>query len=303
LNDVAEVPVAMNTAGEFRLSFKGSVNRWECDENDHLNVRFYSRMAFEALANYVAETGIRNPVRLLNQHMRYIAEARLATPISGFVMRVGVRGALLRHLIELRHSFTGQVLATFLADSDHGSPGLRDEADRALPAHAGPRGLAATESPFAVLQRDEAAAHGFVLTGKGVVARSECGADDTLPAHALMGRMSDAMPNLWAVLQSAEEQAARSNGFQGGAVLEYRKTYHFDLKAADRYEVWSGVRDVSAKLQHFVHLVFELEHGRCVTSGEALAVVLDLVARRAIEVPAARKARMLGLRVRLPSDE
>ena len=32
-----------------RLVYKGSVNRWECDENDHMNVRFYSRKIAEAL--------------------------------------------------------------------------------------------------------------------------------------------------------------------------------------------------------------------------------------------------------------
>jgi len=293
---------ARSDVDDYKLAFKGSVNRWECDENDHLNVRFYSRMAHESLANFLGESGLRGPVRLLNQHMRYIAEARLATPISGYVLRLGVQAAVLRHLVELRHSFTGQVLATFLAESTHESHGLPDQPDRLLPAHAGPRGLTAAGSPFAVLHRDQAAAHGFVLTGKGVIAPSECSTDDTLPAHAIMGRMSDAMPNLWAVLQTAEEQAARSNGFQGGAVLEYRKTYHRDLKVGDRYEVWSGVRDVSAKLQHFVHLMFELGQGDCVVSGEAVAVVLDLLTRRAIEVPAARRNRMMDLRVTAPAE-
>jgi len=287
---------------DYRLAFKGSVNRWECDENDHLNVRFYSRMAHEALVNFQVESGFHGPVHLLNQHMRYLAEARLATPISGYLLRLGTRANVHRHLIELRHSFTGEVLATFLTESAQDSHGLQDQADPTLPAHAGPRGLAAIESPFSVLRRDQAAAHGFVLTGKGVIARSECSADDTLRAHALMGRMSDAMPNLRAVLQTAEEQAARSNGFQGGAVLEYRKTYHRPLKVADRYEVWSGVRDVSAKLQHFVHLVFELGQGSCAASDEAVAVVLDLVARKAIAVPESRRNRMLALRVTLPTQ-
>ncbi|GIS19885.1 MAG: hypothetical protein CM15mP120_18010 [Pseudomonadota bacterium] len=32
------------------LSYRGSVNRWECDENDHLNVRFCEQKLWQTLA-------------------------------------------------------------------------------------------------------------------------------------------------------------------------------------------------------------------------------------------------------------
>lgn len=285
---------------DWHLAFKGSVNRWECDENDHLNVRFYSRMAAEALANALADQGVRAPGRITLQHMRYLAEARLATPVSGHVACVGVTGPRLRHLIELRHSFSGVVLAAFLSESCIEHHGLPDKADQPLPPHAGPRGLEREDSPFGVIRRPDAANLGFALIGKGVISRAECDADGLFPAHALMGRMSDAMPNLWAVLQTAEEQSARSNGFQGGAVLEYRMWHHGVLRAGDRYEVWSGVREVGAKLQRFVHLMFDAGSDACVMSGEAVAVVLDLQARKAVEIPMERRQRMLALRVQTP---
>lgn len=31
------------------LYFRGSVNRWECDENDHLNVRFFVEKHWQSL--------------------------------------------------------------------------------------------------------------------------------------------------------------------------------------------------------------------------------------------------------------
>ena len=210
----------------WQLAFRGSVNRWECDENDHLNVRFYSRMVGEALANAIEDLGLRRPAALQLQHMRYLAEARLATPVSGFVALAGV-AVFIGHaypvwLTELRHSFTGTVLAAFLTDLHAPGHGQPESADQPLPAHAGPRGLAMADTPYGQLSRAQAMAHGFHVVGKGVIAASECDAAGDLTPHALMGRLSDGMPNLWSVFQTAEEQAARANGFQGGAVLEYR---------------------------------------------------------------------------------
>ena len=34
--------------------WRGSVQRWECDENDHLNVRFHFAIVDEALAHLFA---------------------------------------------------------------------------------------------------------------------------------------------------------------------------------------------------------------------------------------------------------
>ena len=32
-----------------QLTYRGSVNRWECDENDHLNVRFCEQKLYQTL--------------------------------------------------------------------------------------------------------------------------------------------------------------------------------------------------------------------------------------------------------------
>ncbi len=304
MNDTPKAPPVAASL-DWRLVFKGSVNRWECDENDHLNVRFYSRMANEALTTALAEVlpaaVFSRRGRLVLQHMRYLAEARLATPISGFVALAGIEGERLRHVIELRHSFSETVLATFLADTEVEAHGLANTSDLVLPPHIGPRGLPLADSPFGRLRRTEAKALGFTLIGKGVIDRAECDERGQLPPHALMGRMSDAMPNLWAVLQTADEQAARANGFQGGAVLEYRMCHHQVLAVGGRYEIWSGVRNVSVKLQQFVHLLFDADDDTCVMSGEAVAVVLDLQARKAVEISPERRTRMQAYRVTEPA--
>ncbi len=283
---------------DFELAFKGSVNRWECDENDHLNVRFYSRMVGESLVNALAEWRVAEGWRIRIQHMRYLAEARMATPVSGFVARVSTTVDTMDVLTELRHSFTGVVLAAFLSRIECVQHGLGAMTPAQLPLHAGPRGLPMDDTPYSRLTLAQARVHGFEITAKGVVAQHECDARGELPPHGIMGRVSDGMPNLWALLQTAEEQSARTNGFQGGAVLEYRKHYHTVPKAGDRYELVSGIRDVTEKLQYFTHLLYDVRTGQCIMSAEALGVVLDLVARRSVVISPERRERMLAKKLR-----
>ncbi len=282
---------------DFELALKSSVNRWECDENDHLNVRFYSRMVGESLINVLSEWEIPDRWRIRIQHMRYLAEARMATPISGYVARVSSTADSIDILTELRHSFTGVVLAAFLTRVECAQHGLGTMEPLPLPVHAGPRGLTMDDTPYSRLTLTEARAHGFQVIAKGVIAHQECDAQGELPPHGIMGRVSDGMPNLWAILQSAEEQSARAGGFQGGAVLEYRKHFHATPKAGDRYELVSGIREVTMKLQYFAHLLYDVRTGRCIMSAEAVGVVLDLVARRSVTISPERRARMLAIRL------
>ena len=286
------------TAPAFILAFRGSVNRWECDENDHMNVRFYSRMVGEAIAEALAHWQVPAAGSVSLQHMRYLAEARLATPVSGWVAIHAVDQAGFTLLTELRHSATDVVLAAFLTRINGVGHGLNGPRLTTLPPHAGPRGLGMEDTRYGRLQLDAARAHGFRTVAKGVVQPQDCDTEGNLPLHAIMGRMSDAMPNLWAVLQTPEEQAARASGFQGGAVLEYRMFHHMALKANTRFEVISGVRDVTGKLQYFVHLLYDVATGRCVMSAEAVAVVLDLVTRRSVELSPERRQRMLAVQVK-----
>ena len=283
---------------DFELAYKGSVNRWECDENDHLNVRFYSRMVWESLLNSLAEWKVAEGWRVRIQHVRYLAEARMAPPVSGFVAKVSATVDTIDVLTELRHSFTGVVLAAYISRIESVQHGLGVTVPVPLPKHAGPRGLPMDDTPYSQLTLERARLHGFQIIAKGVIAQQECDARGELPPHAIMGRVSDGMPNLWAILQTAEEQSARANGFQGGAVLEYRKHFHTIPKSGDRYELVSGVRDVTEKLQYFTHLLYDARTGRCIMSAEAVGVVLDLVERRSVVISPERRERMLARRLK-----
>lgn len=257
--------------------YQGSVNRWDCDENDHMNVRFFMERHGQCLAGFLAATG--RPVgRVKSQHVRFLREARMATPLTGVAGYVTV-GDRVCVLTELRHSFDDAVLSSCVHDLWHIGDTLDGEA---LPGHAGSRGIADADSVYAACSLGQVADQGFLGIGAGVVDGSECTADGELALWRYMGRLSDSMPHLWSALHAS---AGELGADEGGAVLEYRLRYHGALGEGDRFEIWSGLAEVGRKAQRFVHLVFSSASGELVVSAEATGVRMDLVARKALALP------------------
>jgi len=285
----------------------GSVNRWECDENDHLNVRFYAQKMQQTLTCGLLDLGLATPLTLdttlqsiAAQHMRYLAEARIATPLTGLIGLLGTTENSFTVLTELHNTETGLVQASFTQTFN-----TRLERHPAshvpLPDHAGSRGIAYRDSPFAHLSLAEALEQGFITIGRGMIQADECSADGRLLPHLYMGRVSDSMPNLWARFASPEEPGLRGAGDEGGAVLEYRMTYSGSLNLGERFEVVSGVLALADKTQHFVHQLYSVETGRCVVAAEALAIAMDLKARKAMSISPSRRAAMQAFLLTMPA--
>ncbi len=288
--------------------YRGSVNAWECDENDHLNVRFFVAKANEGLPFVLAELGFTPSAlaglgarpRVVRQHMRFLREARMATPLV-------VLGGICRHephgltvFSEVRHSLTGAVHATLVTELALFSqaegrrvpvPQPREELRCEVPEHGAPRGLAG-DVPRAPPRRGALADLGFEEITRGRVNASECDAHGELEPFQYVGRVSDGAVNLMVRYQTEEELARRSEGIEGGAVVEFRILHHAPLRAGSLFTIRSGMKAVSRKTQHVVHLFFDEESGACAASCDVIAVAIDLRARKAIELPDARRARM-----------
>jgi acyl-CoA thioester hydrolase len=290
------------------ITHRGSVNAWECDENDHLNVRFYAAKANEGLPFLLGELGLTRAalrgmdarIRVRAQHMRFLREARKATPLTVAAGIVAASPERLTVFSELRHSLTGAPLATVVTDL--AVQGREDGALRELPAvpaalrcqlpaHGGPRGLP-PGPPVVGPPRDGVQAAGFVEIARGQVRASECDEEGELELHQYIGRISDGVVNLMARFQTEEELSRRSHGIEGGALLEFRAVHHLPLRAGALFTVHSGLRAVGAKTLHVVHLVYDEEARACAVSCEGVAVSMDLKARKAIELPEARRRRM-----------
>ncbi len=277
--------------------FLGSVNRWECDENDHLNVRFYAHKMHQTLqagllaAGYVTQEelpAVSSTVKC--QHMRYVAEARIAAPIAGYFGVLGISDNETRILIELRHTGTDQVYASYLYTLAW-KPSVAEINFVELPAHAGSRGLEETNLPYIDQSLSDIQTLGFTSIGMGVIQPEECDAGGFLLPYQYMGRCSDSMPNLWTKFET-ESETKRGDGVLGGAVLEYRMSYHTPLRVGHRFEIFSGIRNLAEKTQHMAHIMYNHDTGQWVIGCEAIAVSMDLVARKSVPIPAERRAAM-----------
>ena len=267
-----------------QLTYRGSVNRWECDENDHLNVRFCEEKLWQTLVSGMLQVGAiaedevdELPARIVCQHLRFQQESRVATPISGFlsVLSGDVSGQF-NVLAQLRHGVSDEPLCSslFLVD------GLDCETAAISPsaiAHALPKGVE-LDLPYHVLDLSGALEKGFVVTGRGVIQRNECSSNGLLLPHNYMARTSDSMPNLWTHLAGDE----RVSDAEGGAVVEFRRQYHESLRANQAFTVVSGLLSAQGKIQRFGHMLFNTGTQACCASAQVVAVRMDLNARKAI---------------------
>ena len=287
--------------------YRGCVNAWECDENDHLNVRFYLAKANQGLP-FVLEaiglkpaalekTGARPRIRV--QHVRFLKESRPATPLTIEAGLAAEEGHRLTIYSEVRHSLNGDVLATLLTElefvSGDGAPWpvspSRDAPRCTVPEHGSPRGIAPAREALRP-SRETIAEMGFVEIGRGAVASSECDPTGDLELFQYVGRMSDSVVNLLARFQTDEELSRRSTGIEGGALVELRIAFHAPLRAGSLFTIQSGIAAAGRKTQHFVHLFFDEVSRACVATAEGIAVAMDLKTRKAIELPEARRLRI-----------
>ena len=274
--------------------YAGSVNRWECDENDHLNVRFFAQKMQQTLQFGLIESGLATQKNVddmcrgvVSQHMRHQAEARIAVPITGFFGLIEVSSGQITVLTELRNTTTEIVLATYLITIS-GNFSHLPASTTACPNYAEPRGIEAKEFYLADRTSEELKHLGCTVIGRGVIQPEECDPDGYLQMFMYMGRNSDSMPNLFSRFEDDE----RGQGVVGGAVLEYRLNRFGHLRQGSRFELMSGIKSIGEKIQTFVHVLFDVDTGKMITGSEAVAISMDLVARKSIPIPDGRRQRM-----------
>ena len=284
----------------------GSVNQWECDENDHLNVRYYAHKMNQALQIFVAGLGAAHPEALgagiRAQQIRFLQESRSAAPLRIDCGITSRDGRHLELLSVMHHNTSGDALAAFVSRVDAGNLGLPEApaGTAATPDYAGPRGIDPDALPAPPATLEDARAAGFHTVGRGVIGADECDASGQLLPHVYIGRISDGMPNLWSFLNTEVDHEARENGDLGGAALEQLLRIHAPLTAGAVFSQLSGVRSLGNKTQQMAHLLYDETHGRLAASAEAVGVAMDLTTRRAVPISPERRARLEALLLKIP---
>lgn len=262
--------------------YQGSVNRWECDENDHLNVRFFMAKTMETLHLGLLDLGLTEPGQrheinksIRSQHIRFLAEARTAAPISGFMGIIEVQDKHLKVLTELRDSSTTQICMAVVHDLALAVP-TNDLAVVPLPSHAGSRGIPEEAPPYAGLSCQAASDKGFIRSGRGMIQQSEC-ENGELVWYQYMGRVSDSVPHFWSVFTGSTSQ---DDGETGQVVVEYRMDSYGRLRLGDSFEILTGLSAVGRKIRKLDHLIYNLTEGTWVALCTAIGVTMNLATRK-----------------------
>lgn len=290
-------------------TFSTAVNTWQCDENDHLNVQFYTEFAHEASANLLAHLGF-GPraqrtagvvTRAVDDHVRYLREFRVVEPVEvhSAPVEIGERHLVAYH--EVRNPAKGEIAATIRRRiaCDHTWPaGFRDRAEAAcitLPQAARPRSVGNLSLPDLTLA--EAPSVGLIEVGRTQITPDECDErGEFLPRHQF-GRYSDGAPVLWNHL--GFDRAAMQERQEGSIVVEMLNQYRRPLQAGDLAVVMSGLAIFTDKTVTFTHFLFEAETGTLAACAEAVGMKFDQKVRKIMTFPAEDRARMEAGRLRL----
>jgi acyl-CoA thioester hydrolase len=289
--------------------WRGSVAAWECDQMGHMNVRFYVARAMEGLVELAAQLGLPGAFRthaeatliVRDHHVRFLREARAGDPLVMQAGVVTVEDDQVRILQLLRHARTSELAATFQTLAVHATAReqrpfawprrVRDAAGAltiAVPAQAEPRSLTLDPASGGATLA-EAERMRLIPLASGAFGAQDCDVFGRVEAQHVIGRIADGVPSL-AGLLGGREGPRPSN--LGGAVLEYRLAYAAWPRAGDRYVVRSGLIGFDQRAQRLAHWMLDPETGEPWATTEAVAVSLDLEARKIVPLDDDARARL-----------
>lgn len=289
--------------------WRGSVGSWECDQMGHMNVRFYVARAMEGLTELTAQLGLPNAFRpraeatliIKDHHIRFLREARAGDPLY---MRAGVLSIddeSVRILQLLFHARDGELAAAFQTQATHATaheqrtfawpPRVREAAARLtaeVPQRARPRSVG-LGPPSGRANLGEAERLGLFPLASGAFGAQDCDVFGRVNACHIIGRIADGVPSLAGMLGGPEGPRPAN---LGGAVLEYRLAYAAWPRAGDRFEVRSGLIGFDDRAQRLAHWILDPVSGAPWATSEAVAISLDLAARKIVPLTDETKARL-----------
>lgn len=294
--------------------WRGSAAAWECDEMGHLNVRHYvAKFAegLQGLARHLGMPGAFTPhatstLQVQTHHLRFLREARAGAPLymTGGVVSLSESRAQIVQC--LHHAGSHEPAAAALSDVAHVEPRSGREfpwAQRTRrlsqdlildpPAFAKPRSIDVVPSGGeASLER--ALALGMTCIARGSVRPEDVDVFGRMQTQVFIGRVSDGVPSFLSDIRSAVRETAGSQVRRlGGAVLEYRLTYGSWPKAGDHLELRTGLKAVGDKTQTMVHWLLDPVTGQAYGAAEAVAVNLDLDARKIVAIAPEARERLI----------
>lgn len=266
------------------------VNKWECDENDHLNVQFYFSRFEEADRQFRLLSGLGETLVGARRvrHVRYHKELRTGDLIT-VNSSVAFDGPhILTVVHEMRNRSTGALAATAFDGyepnvnsaktlrqrfKDFQSPMITEAAPRGL--QAGPAGLKVTTSSVQ--------ANGAEICFRGTVLPRDIATDGKADDRFALSCCTDAVAHVWE--RTPMTHAYLTEHGLGRVAVEMKLTWATPLKTGDAVVVYTGFTGVSSRTFSMRHHLFESRTGRLAATLDVVALTMHLTDRKAVSLP------------------
>lgn len=267
----------------FVETYRGFVNTWQCDENDHLNVQFYFKNFAEAAEIFALRHKMeRIPAsRPKVRHVRYLRELRNASSIT-------VKSALISdgehqgHIIHLLENVSENVVSATALDTCEAPPaGLPTVKSEDL-AFALPRGIPVgflPEQPLDELITDSKA----ITTNYSIIQPAQCNINGEMLAQQYISHVSDCASHIWSHIGVTTKFLDEHN--YGRVAMEMKLSVIEPVKVGAAIEIVSFCHGMSEKTFTMRHQMQDLETGKTYATVQVINLIMDLEKRKAVPVP------------------
>ncbi|MXN65912.1 thioesterase [Stappia sp. GBMRC 2046] len=262
------------------------VNRWECDENDHLNVQFYFSRFDEADRQFRLVTGLSDALVGTRRvrHVRYHSEL-----VTGDVLIVRSFVAFDGpHMLTVVHEMCtdeGNLSATAIDGYEVAETAIRElrrrfkAFEREMPDEALPRGLSAAQPSFKV-NPDALMKAGARIVNRSTITARNLGPDGRADDELALARFTEGAPHVWNLTPMTSRWLAERG--LGRVAVEMKLAWAGPIKAGDPVIVISGPVAAAKSTFTFRHHLFEARASRLAAICDVVALTMGLETRKAV---------------------
>jgi acyl-CoA thioester hydrolase len=268
-------------------TYRGTVFRWEVDDNDHFTVAYYLARIADASVAMLHALGI-GPSPTVDCFIRYQHELRVGDimHIESAVIVVDGEGVVLGH--KLYESAAGKLCTTV---EQRVRVPLDSRARRTLEAQG-----VAWDGPARDVRPRPSRPDGFRDTSRDTVKPWEIDLTGQLALSATVHRFSGSNAHVLAAFGVTPAYMRESH--RGFSTFEFQLGLGREVQAGDPLMVRSALVHVGNSSLRFFHTMLDERNGVEVARLEQSGVHFDQNLRRPAPLPDALRARALGLLVR-----
>ncbi|WP_029063977.1 thioesterase family protein [Labrenzia sp. DG1229] len=273
-----------------QATFYSFVNRWECDENDHLNVQFYFSRFEEADRQFRLMCGLSETIVGARRvrHVRYHRELRTGDLITVHSSVAFDGPHMLTVVHEMRDGTTGTLAATALdgyEPSPNSAKSLRQrfkEFQTPMISEAAPRGIPSGPAGLRT-SLPGLLSHGAEICFRGTVLPRNIGPDGKADDQFALSCFTDGVAHVWQ--RTPMDHAYLNQNGYGRVAAEMKLTWSTPVKSGDTVVVATGFTSVNANTFSMRHHLFESRTTRLVATLDVVALTMDLSTRKAVALP------------------